>query len=242
VTPRLLIDAGNTRVKWAAVSGRRWLTRGEAGYDELAALSAQLAEGVRVYVASVASDAQIARLQAALASADIRWLESSTCFAEIENGYASPIQLGVDRWMNLVGAWHRVRGAALVVSAGTALTVDALNATGRFIGGLIVPGSELMRTALRQGTARVEPAGGGCRDFPVTTADAVESGIVAALCGAVETQYARLAAQTASRPPRCLITGGDAGRLLPHLRIAVEQVPALALEGMAYVSEEAERI
>ena len=242
MNPRLLIDAGNTRVKWAVVSGRRWLMRGEAGYDDLTTLSAQLAEGVRVYIASVASDAQIARLQAVLASADIRWLESSTCFAEIENGYASPIQLGVDRWMNLVGAWHRVRGAALVVSAGTALTVDALNATGRFIGGLIVPGSELMRTALRQGTARVEPAGGGCRDFPVTTADAVESGIVAALCGAVETQYARLAAQTVSQPPRCLITGGDAGRLLPHLRIAVEQVPALTLEGMVYVSEEAERI
>jgi len=238
--PRLLIDAGNTRVKWAVVSGERWLTQGEADYDDLSMLSASLAANMRVYVAGVARDAQLARVRVALASIDeIRWLESSARFAEVENGYAAPTQLGVDRWMNLIGAWQRTHGATLVVSAGTALTVDALNDAGRFIGGLIAPGRGLMRAALRQGTAHVDAPDGVCRDFPTDTADAVESGITAALCGAVQAQYARLAACCTGNAPRCLVTGGDAARLMPHLRIPAEQAPILTLEGMARVSREA---
>jgi type III pantothenate kinase len=241
MTPRLLIDAGNTRAKWAVVSGDVWLTQGEAAYDDLSGLSADLAPGMRAYVAGVARDAQLDRVCAVLAPIKaIHWLESSARCAGVENGYAAPVQLGVDRWMNLIGAWQRTHGATLVVSAGTALTIDALDDAGRFIGGLIAPGRELMRAALRQGTARVDVPDGVCQDFPTNTADAVESGITAALCGAVQAQYARLATRCAGRAPRCLVTGGDAARLMPCLRMPAERVPALTLEGMARVSREAD--
>ena len=139
--------------------------------------------------------------------------------------------------MGLLAARQRTQEPTLVVSVGTAMTVDALSADGVFLGGLIVPGVSLMRQALRQGTAGVAEVTGTWQAFPRTTADGVESGIVAALCGAIRSQHARLA-ETAGQVPRCLMTGGDAERLLPHLALSVEHVPALVLEGVDCVARE----
>jgi type III pantothenate kinase len=115
------------------------------------------------------------------------------------------------------------------------MTVDALSAAGVFLGGVIVPGIRLMRQALQQGTARVEDTGGDWQAFPRTTADAVYSGIVAALCGAIAQQHARLA-EAAGMAPRCLVTGGDAEQVLSHLKVPAEHVPALVLEGIDCVA------
>lgn len=233
----ILIDAGNTRVKWAVVEETRWLSQGQADYADLSVLSSVLATGMRAYVASVTRDEHAARLKACLERAGVvaLWLASSPAFGDVENGYALPTQLGVDRWMALIGARQRTRAATLVVSAGTATTVDAMTDTGRFIGGIIVPGRALMRGALGLGTARVGTGHGLWRDFPRCTDDAVESGLVAALGGAIEAQYKRLAAQ-GTGTPRCLVTGGDAGWLLPHLAVPAEHAPALVLEGIDCVA------
>lgn len=235
--PRMLIDAGNTRLKWAVVAKSRWLSQGQADYSDLSPVSAVLASGMRAYVASVTRDEYAARLKACLEHAGVpaRWLSVDQRFDDVENGYVLPTQLGVDRWMALIGARQRTRAACLVVSAGTAMTVDALTDTGRFIGGIIVPGRALMHGALGQGTARVGTGSGVWHDFPRCTADAVESGLVAALGGAIEAQYKRLAAQ-GTGAPRCLVTGGDAGWLLPHLAVPAEHIPALMLEGIDCVA------
>jgi type III pantothenate kinase len=96
-----------------------------------------------------------------------------------------------------------------------------------------------MQQSLRQGTARVAEVDGVWQAFPCTTADAVQSGIVAALCGAIQVQYARLA-EIAGCVPRCLLTGGDAEKLLPHLALAAEHAPTLVLEGIDRVAKEDE--
>ena len=236
---RLLIDAGNTRLKWALVDGTSWCEQGSALYSDLSALADVLDAGLCCYIASVAGvqrENQIKTLFEAAAIAPT-WLAAAAQFSDIRNGYEKPQQLGVDRWMGLVGARQRTREAVLVVSAGTALTVDALSADGMFLGGLIVPGYVLMRQALAQGTARVDAGDGHSQAFPRTTADAVESGIVAALCGAIARQHAHLAAMAGTVPP-CLLTGGDAEKLLPHLPIAVQHMPALVLEGIDCVGRE----
>jgi len=155
----------------------------------------------------------------------------------VKNSYLNPLQLGADRWMGLIAARQRTREPVLVVSVGTAMTVDALAADGVFLGGVIVPGVNLMRQALRQGTARIADAMGRWQAFPRSTADAVESGIVAALCGAIRQQHARLAEASATLP-HCLLTGGDAGMVLPHLALSAEQVAALVLEGVDCVARE----
>lgn len=234
---RMLLDAGNSSVKWALVEGRTWLAQGRADYDDLAGLQARLADVGACFIACVAGAGARERLaqMSSAAGCATRWLASEARRGDLVNGYETPERLGVDRWMALIAARRRTRGPVLVVSAGTALTVDALVASGTFLGGLIVPGVTLMRTALAQGTAGVAPGVGCCEAFPRNTDDAVHSGVIAALCGAIRTQYAHLAT-LAGEPPHCLLTGGDAALLHPHLQLDAERVAELVLEGIDEVA------
>lgn len=234
---RLLIDAGNTRLKWVVVEDGQWRAQGSARYDNLAELGRVLTAGTVCYIASVTRAQHEAGISALLEPFGISpsWLVAEARFADVVNGYENPRQLGVDRWMALIAARRRTHNPVLVVSAGTAMTVDALSADGMFMGGLIVPGGALMRHALQEGTARIAEADGEWKAFPRTTADAVQSGIVAALCGAVQVQLTHLA-EAGGAKPHCFLTGGDAAGLLPHLGAPAKHVPALVLEGMDWVT------
>ena len=236
---RVLIDAGNSSLKWAVVDGGQWRAQGRCDYADLSGLQAQLAKGARCFIASVAQREHEQRLASLLERAGVApvWLKAEAAFAGLKNGYRNPQQLGVDRWMGLIAARQRTCGPVLVLSIGTAMTVDALTADGVFLGGVIVPGVLLMRQALLQGTAQIADAEGQWQAFPRTTADAVQSGIVAALCGAIQLQHARLR-EAVGTAPHCLLTGGDAGGVLPHLAVPAEQVPALVLEGIDVVARE----
>jgi type III pantothenate kinase len=238
---RLVLDAGNTRLKWAVVENGTWLAQGGASYSDLSALTRILEQHVVCYVASVVRTQHEAQITALLASYSISplWLTTESTFSDVSNRYLSPRQLGVDRWMGLLASRQRSHVATLVVSAGTAMTVDALSAEGEFLGGLIVPGIVLMQQALQQGTSNVAEVSGICQAFPRTTADAVQSGIIAALCGAIQRQFAHLA-EVAGKPPHVILTGGDAETLLPFLDLQVELVPLLVLEGMERVTREGE--
>lgn len=234
---RVLLDAGNTRLKWAVVEDGNWQLTGSSEYGDWSALMAGLKAGTDCFIASVAGTEQNRQLGELVKAAGLipSWLSAAARFGDVKNTYQHPDQLGVDRWMGLIAARQRTDEAVLVVSVGTAMTVDALSAEGVFLGGVIVPGIRLMRQALLQGTAQIQAGEGDCQAFPNITADAVQSGIVAALCGAVAHQHAHLAA-LAGVAPRCLLTGGDAGQILPHLRMPVEHVPALVLEGIDCVA------
>ncbi|MBW8327840.1 MAG: type III pantothenate kinase [Thiobacillus sp.] len=234
---RLLIDAGNTSLKWAVVEDGQWRMQGRCDYVDWSVLQAQLTVATSCFIASVAHPAKEKQLAVLLGEAGIAstWLQAEAGFADLKNSYLNPRQLGVDRWMGLIGARQRTREPVLVVSVGTAMTVDALSADGTFLGGVIVPGAALMRQALLQGAAQIAEAAGQWQVFPRMTADAVESGIVAALCGAIQLQYARLA-EASGMPPRCLLTGGDAGMVAQYLAVTAEQVPALILEGIDCVA------
>ena len=114
------------------------------------------------------------------------------------NGYDHPTRLGVDRWVALIGARHRIlaRGAprpALVVMVGTAVTVDALDTEGSFLGGLILPGFGLMLRALEMGTAGLKAPTGEAVEFPTNTSDALMSGGADAIAGAIERMHRKLA-------------------------------------------------
>jgi len=235
----LLIDAGNSTLKWAVVDAGQWRAQGRSDYADWAGLKAELTSDATCFIASVTDPAREAAMAALLNEAGLTaaWLKAEAGFGDLKNSYRDPQQLGVDRWMGLIGARQRTRDPVLVVSAGTAMTVDALAADGVFLGGVIVPGVKLMRQALQQRTARVADVAGEMRAFPRTTADAVHSGILAALCGAIRQQYAQLA-EAAGQLPRCLLTGGDAAMLLPYLNLPGELAPALILEGIHCVAVE----
>jgi type III pantothenate kinase len=236
---RVLVDAGNSSLKWAVVEDGQWREQGRCDYADWDALKSELTAGTACFVASVTRSEHEQRLVALLEAAAIEstWLTAKARFADLSNTYLNPNQLGVDRWMALIAARQRTLEPVLVVSVGTAMTVDALTAEGVFLGGVIVPGVALMRQSLQQGTAGVGDASGHWQTFPGTTADAVQSGIVAALCGAIRQQHACLI-EVAKVKPYCLLTGGDAGMVLPHLDLPAEHVPALVLEGIDCVARE----
>jgi len=230
---RLLIDAGNSRLKWAVAGPRGWDAQGDLGYAELGLLADVLPSVDRCFIASVTGDRHERALRELLGKGQIRaeWLAAERRFDDLANGYDDPAQLGVDRWMAVIAAHARKRGPLLVVSVGTAMTVDAVSTDGTFLGGLIV-----LRDAIAQGTARVA-AGNGCwQPFPSNSADAVQSGIIAALAGAVLVQHRQLAAS--AEDVCCFLTGGGAAMLQPHLPVALEWVPNLVLEGIDRVAQE----
>jgi type III pantothenate kinase len=236
---RVLIDAGNTRLKWALAEEGRWLAQGLSDYVDWSSLEAELRPDVPCFIASVAGAVQEQRLAGVLDTVGVgaTWLTAEAEFSGVKNAYLNPSQLGVDRWMGLIAARQRCGDPVLVVSAGTAMTVDAMAADGVFLGGVILPGATLMRQSLLQGAARIAETSGQWQAFPRATGDAVHSGIMAALCGAIQQQHARLAAVSA-KVPKCLLTGGGAEMLLSHLTVAAEHVPALVLEGIDRVASE----
>ena len=170
-----------------------------------------------------------------------RWVVSAAAEAGVVNGYDHPSRLGADRWVALVGTRARVlaeaavRGGAprpaLVVMVGTAVTVDAIAPDGRFLGGLILPGFGLMLRALEMGTAGLKVPTGETVDFPTNTSDALMSGGVCAIAGAVERQHRRLASTTGQQP-LMLLTGGAAVKLAPALDLQFEIVDGLIFEGL----------
>lgn len=233
----LAIDAGNSRTKWG-VFDDKGVQIGQGALDnlEIALLPEQLREFSgcrRAVVSNVAGEAVATRLNIALAALGIPvlWVQSQAVACGVKNGYQQPEQLGTDRWAALIGAWNAHHMPCVVVNAGTALTVDALSGDGEFLGGLIVPGFGLMRESLVTGTAGIAVAAGQWRDFPGSTADAVQTGALTAMAGAVQ-HMTSLLEMREGRAPICLLSGGDAELLAAALPKAPLIVPNLVLLGL----------
>jgi len=246
----LALDIGNTRLKWALYAaphpGAKLLQQGAAFLETIDSLAEgdwkPLPEPASMLGCVVAGDAIRRRVEEQLELWDIEphWVVPSSHEAGLINGYDHPSRLGADRWVALAGAHSRVldsvaHGAAprpvLVVMVGTAVTVDALDASGRFLGGLILPGFGLMQRALEMGTAGLKVPTGEVVDFPTNTSDALMSGGTNAIAGAVERQARRLQALT-GQAPLLLMTGGAAVKLVPVTDLPFEMVDSLIFEGL----------
>ena len=241
---KLLIDLGNTRLKWATWSGSRLQAGGvfaHAGQSLLTELPREWVELVRVdavLVASVLAPAREQELDDFVRqrfSLHAEFVRSPAAALGVRNAYAEPARLGVDRFLALA-ALHAQRAAAQVLaSVGTALTVDALGADGVHHGGLILPAPQLMREAVLAGTARVGTAQGNYRELPHDTADAVVSGALYAALGAIE-RFRANAARRLGSTPLLHLTGGGADELAALLPDAV-RAHDLVLRGLALWAE-----
>lgn len=242
----LAIDVGNTRLKWAQYAspqpGATLLAHGAVfleAIDELADNDwKRLAPPSSMLGCVVAGEGVKRRAEEQLELWDLapRWVVSSAHACGVTNGYEYPNRLGVDRWVALIGAWHRVLAhgparPALVVMVGTAVTVDALDHTGRFLGGLILPGFGLMLRALEMGTAGLKAPTGEVVDFPTNTSDALMSGGADAMAGAVERMHRKLSRRT-GQAPVLIMTGGAGVKLAPITDLAFETVDNLIFEGL----------
>jgi type III pantothenate kinase len=242
----LALDIGNTRLKWSLFDQARPGSAARVHGASFLETIDDLAEGdwkhlpppSRVLGCIVAGEAVRVRVEQQLEVWDVapRWVVPGPQQAGVSNGYEHPSRLGADRWVALIGArWHVLsRGAprpALVVMVGTAVTVDALDTQGRFLGGLILPGFGLMLKALEMGTAGLKVPTGEVVEFPTNTSDALMSGGAYAIAGAVRRQYRRLQARC-GQDPLLLMGGGAAVKLAPITDLPLEHVDSLIFDGL----------
>lgn len=237
------IDAGNTRTKWGVLNETgELLAQGavdNADLDRLASVAGQWQGCRRMVVSNVAGEAMAAQLAVLSRQCQLPLLMavSAPAACGVTNLYAHPGQLGVDRWLALVAAWNRGHAPCVVATAGTALTVDALSSQGEFLGGLIVPGLRLMQASLATGTAGLPVQAGQFQALPRETGDAIYSGVLMAMAGAVERMRQTLQARE-GRAPRCLLSGGDAPLLEAALPGYVEIADNLVLHGLWLIEKE----
>ena len=237
----LLIDAGNTRIKWALARGGtalgQWQAEGVAPHTEMERLAAQWKAlgATQALVSNVAGLDARERIAAALPHGlPVEWFASALQRAGLHNGYREPERLGCDRFAAAIGARALAPGENLIVATcGTATTVDAITADGRFLGGMILPGLALMAAALARNTAQlpqVAPAGGITSAPPPlfgdNTDDAIVSGCLSAQAGAIERAVAGHGASS------CILSGGAAPYIGPALKIGHRMVDNIVLVGL----------
>jgi type III pantothenate kinase len=232
----LLVDAGNTRVKWAladtATAPGQWLAQGAALHAQLASLADAWRDldATCALVSNVAGAALREQLTHLLAPFSMHWFASRPALAGITNGYRNPAQLGCDRFAAAIGARALDPGQKLVVATcGTATTIDAISADGVFTGGMILPGLALMAGALARNTAQLPQALPGDAlppTFADNTVDAIVSGCVNAQAGAIERAVAAHGAE------RCIVSGGAAVYIVPTLSISHTVRENLVLAGL----------
>ena len=242
----LAIDVGNTRLKWALYEaprpGAALLAQGAEFLDHVDRLAeggwAQLPAPTRMLGCVVAGDAIKRRVEEQMELWDVsaQWVVSSAQEAGLTNGYDHPARLGCDRWVAMIGARQRLlaHGPArplVVVMVGTAVTVEAIDTEGRFLGGLILPGHGIMLRALESGTAGLHVPTGEVRPFPTNTSDALTSGGTYAITGAIERMHRHLERHCKASPVT-LMTGGAGWKVGPTLEIEHELIESLIFDGL----------
>jgi len=241
----LVLDCGHSRLAWGLAAERGWVARGAVPNQEIGTLALRswqnMPRPMSAVGVNVAGEATRVRVEAQLTRWRTMpvWLTATEEACGVRNGYAHPSQLGADRWASLVAARTRAStelfpSPCVVVNVRTAISIDALDASGVFRGGIVVPGLNLMMQSLAANTSLKMPPG-RYDDFPVSNADALASGAVQAVCGAIEQMRARLTVDGVA--VRCLLSGGAASELAPHLTGPVEVVDNLVLEGALVLAQ-----
>lgn len=225
----LLVDIGNTRLKWAYLENNIFSFGGASRYDDksleniLATIWKELPLLQQVYIASVAKKKIADNVQDWIKhnySVTCQFLSSQNNFEKLHNAYRHPQQLGIDRWMSLVACYRNYQKPFAVFNCGTAVTVDAVDTHGKHIGGLIIPGLELMQQTLVKKTA-------GCKMqsklanktdslLAGNTHQAISGGSLYAIAAFIQKLTEELQHELGQNLT-CLISGGDARAVFPLL-------------------------
>ena len=246
----LALDVGNTRLKWAqyasATAGARLLAQGAVFLENIDKLAdgdwAALPAPSKILGCIVAGDAIKRRVAEQMDHWDVlpHWVVPGVQEAGLSNGYEHPARLGADRWVAMIGAHHRLlaRGIhkpCVVVMVGTAVTVEAIDASGRFLGGIILPGHGIMLRALESGTAGLHVPTGDVCDFPTNTSDALTSGGTFAIAGAVQRMVENVTRHCGDTP-ECIMTGGAGWKMAPSMSVKYELVESLIFDGLLEIA------
>ncbi len=249
----LLVDVGNSRIKWAVLGPAGLGTQHADSYHawSVVQLRARMlipaGQISRVLVASVAAppfNELIRRAVVECCELEPEFLQSAAAGGGVSNAYRNPAQLGVDRWAALIGARSLERRACCIVDVGTAATIDGLDADGHHLGGLIVPGPDLMITSLMRSTSEIAPRSSSGhfddRFFADNTLGAVYQGAVQALAALIERAVLVIESRTGAAPV-LILTGGAGDRVRDLLGPELRWVPDLVLRGLAVLAGGSDR-
>jgi type III pantothenate kinase len=249
----IALDVGNTRLKWAMYDSPRTdaalLSQGAVFLENIDRLADEdwksLPAATRMLGCIVVGDALRRRVDEQLELWDLTpsWVVPSASEAGLHNGYDHPTRLGADRWVAMIGALarmkHQTTGQAarpmVVVMVGTAVTVEAIDAQGHFLGGFILPGHGIMLRALESGTAGLRVPTGEVCEFPTNTSDALTSGGTFAIAGAVERMLQHVRARCKAEP-LCYMTGGAGWKMAPSMSVQFELVDSLIFDGLRQIA------
>ncbi len=245
----LLVDIGNARIKWATQDADNWKTgeplqRQNRAFKDIARPAwKDLEAPERVIVSNVAGEEYRKSVQTWVKR---RWkvtpefLPVTEQQCGVSNAYSVPQRLGADRWANLLAVHAHYKGPAVVIDCGTAITIDAIAADGTHLGGLIVPGMDLMVSALTGHATGIQIEEADNQEISLlgsSTEAAVSGGVLYTAIALVERVFMDLQGELGNRT-NLLLTGGDATRILPLLGSRPEYVPDLVLKGLAVYAEE----
>lgn len=260
VAESVLFDGGNTYLKWAVVNAQaelvshgRCLWRGLDAQVLRETLQRDLpwsaiVQASQTVLGSVADAARNQVLIEALEQAgpSCSSVSVDASWPGLSLAYEDPRSLGVDRWLAMLGAQYLSESVFVVADCGTALTLDAVDAQGQHLGGLIAPGFELMQQSLLTRTARIRDAAQPLPSsmFGASTADAVNAGC-SFPAGVMLDRFVHECAQTCGLAPakslEVFVTGGGSERLLHGATVEVRVVADLVLLGLLRWQLEAQR-
>lgn len=217
----LLLDGGNSQLKWAWVENGTFTEVSRAPYRDLTQLGEEWLQfaddDVKIVGCAVCGSVKKAMVEEQL-TRPVEWLSSMPQALGIRNHYRRPEEHGSDRWFNALGSRRFTQNACVVVSCGTAVTTDALTEDNHYLGGTIMPGFHLMKEAMALKTANLNRPIGKVYPFPTTTPNAIASGMMDAVCGALMMMHGRLKDKTGEgKPVDIIITGGGAARVVQAL-------------------------
>lgn len=242
---RLLLDLGNTRLKWALRDGVAWRAQGAVSWSEDVVLALHeawrdLPLPQQVFGASVVDgerEAQVTAVVLACFARATEWLRTPAEVCGVRNAYADPSRLGVDRFLAMVAAHAEGLAPCVLAGIGTALTLDALTADGQHLGGLIAPGPQLMQQSLLGATARVQiDRPGQVLEVADNTPDAVTSGCWHAAAALIERFVAHMTPALGGAPS-LVLGGGDAEALLSLVAVPARLSSDSVLRGLAVWSD-----
>lgn len=242
---KLLIDMGNSRLKWACQDGTELHHHGScanADVADIAAIWDELPTPDGVYCASVAAEEMVQQLTHQV---KLQWdlamqrLHTTARCAGVVNGYRQPMQLGVDRWAALIAAHQLVGTPLCVVDCGSAVTIDAMDGTGQHLGGYIVPGLRMQQLSLQTETAgiRLDDGEGSNGFWGQDTVTCMRRGTLEAVAGLVERSRRQLQ-ELHGDEVTVFVTGGDAPAVIPLLEFSVCHEAHLVLSGMVWMVRE----
>lgn len=243
MTTILAIDSGNSFVKWGFYKDDHWLMKNIIDYESISCLRNEFGKLpvpdviVISHVARRETKDEICKITSHWNS-QIIWFQSNSSHFGVQNGYLNPKQLGSDRWAALIAAWKIQHEACLVINVGTAVTIDALSDSGQFLGGIILPGTHLMLNSLHAETQLNQMQAGVYADFPDNTSNAIQSGIIHCLIGAIERMHDLLSKKINHTVQSCVISGGGSTNLLPFIKYPINAIDNLVLEGLILIAKD----